>query len=143
MSIFDDHIAIADDIILQHYDIQDGVMRPSYSRGASESDLKDGSFMTKEAAWEWWSPERIDLMELAYRVRVDHLSKKKFMKYLDENVEKIKQKSYHGEIYYRWRDLRMELSVFEVLITWEYCDKHGLYWGGPLPLAETINLYKA
>ena len=131
MSIFNDHIADTDNIVLRYYDVSDGTLIPSHP--SSDEPIPTGLaaggiYVTAEWAWDKWRLGRIEMMEIMYKVRVKSLNKKSFIKYIEEKGSSVHKWVYQGVIYYNWKELGPIFQQYEILRVLRHCKKYNFHW---------------
>ena len=132
MSVFNDHIESADDILLQIYDFHHEEYGDYLTPIQNTWDRFGDTYYDINLAWNRFIWGRKKSINYNWKINITNISKSAWLNALKKElrVNRIKTHKFRGRTFYNVADLDRFCKDYELMIVWRYCRYHKISWVG-------------
>lgn len=132
MSVFNDYIESADDILLQTYDFHHEEEGDYLTPIQNTWDYFGDTYYDINEAWYRFIWGRKRSINYTWRINITSISKSAWLNALKKElrVNRIKTHEFRGRTFYNAADLVRFCKNYELMIVWRYCRYHKVHWDG-------------
>lgn len=132
MSVFNDHIENADDILLRNYYFHHDEIGDSLTPIQITWDCVSDTYYDINLAWSRFIYGRKNNINYKWNINITKISKLAWLNALKKElrVNRIKTHEFRGKIFYNAADLVRFCGDYELMIVWRYCRYHKIHWDG-------------
>ena len=132
MSVFNDHVERADDILLQIYNFHHDECGDSLIPIQNAWDSFMDTYYDINLAWNRFVRGRKKYINYNFKINITSISKSAWLTALKKElrINRIKTLVFRNQTFYNGADLIRFYGNYELMIVWRYCRYHRVHWDG-------------